>query len=314
VDIIKRSLHEYRLLPSYLSVMIRFRYAIFAIAILGTVLDAHTDRSFFVFYSLIMVAVGLVYRGLWVGIISSCGVTISRYLYSPTGLINDIEFFIAQWFSYFAIWLAVSLLVKKTIEQKDNLIKLTTILANTLDARDKYTAYHSDNVARYAGMIALEMKLPKKKCEHIQLAGKLHDIGKIGIPEHILSKPGKLTDDEFELIKKHPAYGYNMVKHIISFQSTGVLDAILLHHERENGTGYPRGLKGEEIPLVAKIIAVADSFDAMTSTRTYQKDQGLSYAIEELTRNKGTLYDVTVTEVFLSILHREGEGIFQRPI
>ncbi|WP_458413466.1 HD-GYP domain-containing protein [Schinkia sp. CFF1] len=184
--------------------------------------------------------------------------------------------------------------------KKDNL-ELTTALANALDSRDAYTMYHSENVAKYAFEIAKKMKLSKDTCNNIHIGGLLHDIGKIGIPEHILSKPGELTDEEYKIIKTHPSVGYEIIKHIESFKETGVLDIVLYHHERYDGKGYPTGLSGHDIPLEARIVAVADTFDAMISKRVYRNALNLDYTLEEIKKNKGTQFDSKIVDVFLSL-------------
>jgi putative nucleotidyltransferase with HDIG domain len=271
----------------------------------------YPERSLVGVYGLIVIFLGLVYPKVWQGIVSSFFVTLIRYWIAPNGFPEETEVIFIQWLSYFTIWYTVSSLFKKNIEQKENLFKLTTALAKTLDSRDKYTAFHSVNVARYSDLIAKEMRLSPKFCEDMMLGALLHDIGKIGIPEHILNKPDKLTDAEYEIIKTHPTIGYEMVKHINAFEKNGVLDAILYHHEREDGSGYPKGLYSEEIPSIAKIIAVADSFDAMTSNRTYRKGNSFDFAINEIVLNKGKRYDPQVVEAFYRIIQREGVSILE---
>lgn len=135
----------------------------------------------------------------------------------------------------------------------------------------------------------------------IYKGGILHDIGKIGIPENILLKPGSLTNEEYYIIKNHPSIGFDMVKHVSDFNENGVLDIVLYHHERYDGKGYPKGLSGTEIPLFARIMAIADSFDAMTSKRVYRNEIDLENTLIDIERNKGTQFDPEITDVFLSI-------------
>jgi putative nucleotidyltransferase with HDIG domain len=175
-----------------------------------------------------------------------------------------------------------------------------------LDSRDTYTAYHSENVAKYSELIAREMGLSERHCTNIKLAALLHDIGKIGIPENILNKPSRLTDDEFDIIKSHPTIGYTIVKDLKFFKENGVLEAILYHHEREDGSGYPKGLKSAEIHLYAKIIAVADSFDAISSNRIYRDKKSLEYAINEINSKKEKWYASEVVDAFNKMIKREG--------
>ncbi|MEH7331866.1 HD-GYP domain-containing protein [Neobacillus drentensis] len=196
--------------------------------------------------------------------------------------------------------------------RKSNRNKLEVILslAKSLDSRDPYTGSHSEKVAKYALMIAKELKLSHKDCEAVYIGGLLHDIGKIGVPEHILLKSSQLTSEEYDIIKKHPVKGFKTIEHISSFRENGVLDMVLYHHERFDGKGYPFGKKGEEIPLTARIIAVADTFDAMTSKRVYRNKLNLEYVYNEIKANKGLQFDPLIAEVFLKILKRQGTKIF----
>ncbi|WP_052302351.1 HD-GYP domain-containing protein [Bacillus sp. SG-1] len=219
--------------------------------------------------------------------------------------------FFFQWLSYFSIWFAVSILIKMFIEQKENLLRFTTTMAKTLDSRDKYTASHSENAAKFSLEIAKELGLSRSDCRNIELGAKLHDIGKIGIPESILNKPGRLTEEEYELIKSHTVIGYNMVNHIKIFEKNDIFNAILYHHERVDGTGYPEGLTGEQIPIIAKIIAVADSFDAMTSTRVYRKSKSLQYAVGEIKKYRGIHYDKEVVDAFLRVINHSEDIYFE---
>ncbi|MEZ6054397.1 MAG: HD-GYP domain-containing protein [Planctomycetaceae bacterium] len=138
-------------------------------------------------------------------------------------------------------------------------------MSSAIEARDPYTCGHSDRVGRYARLVAEQMQLPQHDQDRIYLCGLLHDVGKIGVPDHILLKPGRLTDEEFDAIKQHPRIGYDIVKQLEEFHD--LLPGILHHHESMDGSGYPDGLSGEQIPLQARILAVVDSFDAMTSSR-----------------------------------------------
>ena len=153
-------------------------------------------------------------------------------------------------------------------------------IANTIDAKDKYTNGHSRRVAKYAKAIASELGWPKDRIEKIYYTALLHDIGKIGIPDHILNKSGKLTGEEYAVIKTHTTIGYHILENmeIILY----IKDGAYYHHERYDGKGYPVGLKGNAIPLVARIICVADSFDAMYSKRIYRDQFDIDYIINEL--------------------------------
>jgi diguanylate cyclase (GGDEF)-like protein/putative nucleotidyltransferase with HDIG domain len=181
---------------------------------------------------------------------------------------------------------------------------LSAVLALTevLDIRDAGTAVHSQTVGRYAEMIARGLKLSEELVERVKLAGILHDIGKIAVPDAVLSKPGKLTDEEFAQIKKHPEVGAVMVD---GANLGDVAAWVIAHHERPDGHGYPFGLRDEEIPLEAKILAVADSYEAMTVDRVYRRAMAVDAARAELRRCAGTQFDPRVVEVFVDALERD---------
>ena len=172
-------------------------------------------------------------------------------------------------------------------------------LAATIEARDQYTYGHSRKVSSYAVALAEAIDLPPEKVAVISTAALLHDIGKIGIPDEVLNKVGKLEADEWELIRGHPKLSATIVGHVLSLVSC--LPAILHHHERWDGTGYPSGLKGEAIPIEARILAVADAFDAMTSLRPYRGALSYKEAVGELKRCSGTQFDPKLVEAFLPI-------------
>lgn len=174
-------------------------------------------------------------------------------------------------------------------------------LAAALDARDHYTHGHSKKVARYAVSIAKEMRLPKYQIDVIRRASLLHDIGKIGIPDKILNKPGRLTKEEYEIVKKHPKLALDILKSIPQLRDS--LPAIYHEHERFDGKGYIVGLKGKAIPLEARIIGIADAFDAMTSERPYRKALSPKEAVLELKRCCGTQFDPTIVKIFIKTLN-----------
>jgi len=172
-------------------------------------------------------------------------------------------------------------------------------IAFALDAKDKYTHGHSMRVTLYSLALAKNLELPDDLLEEIETAGLLHDIGKIAIPEKILLKPGKLTDEEFEIIKSHPELGEKLVK---SVEKLGLISNWLKHHhERYDGKGYPDGLVGEDIPISARIIALADTYDAMTSDRAYRKALSHEEAIAEVERCSGTQFDPNLAKIFIEI-------------
>ncbi|MDH5662396.1 MAG: HD domain-containing protein [Elusimicrobiota bacterium] len=179
-------------------------------------------------------------------------------------------------------------------------------LAATIDARDHYTRRHSVMVAKYAVAIAEAMRLPAERVELIRQASHLHDIGKIGVHDFILLKPDKLTDEEWEEIKLHSVKGAEILAPLVVFLN-GVIDMVRQHHERYDGKGYPDHYKEGKIDIGARIMAVADSFDAMLSERPYRKAYSKKRAIEELRENSGTQFDPKIVETFLKVLNKEPE-------
>ncbi len=174
--------------------------------------------------------------------------------------------------------------------------EILAILTTLLEAKDSYTAQHSDNVRRLSLNLARAMNLPPDKVFEITVAASLHDIGKVHTPDIIINKPGKLTAEEFSVMQKHPVESSRMLEGLSSFEV--IKEIALHHHERVDGTGYPDGLSGEEIPLGAKIVAVADTYDAITTTRSYRAAMPHEYALEEIQRAAGTQLDKAVADVF----------------
>jgi len=177
--------------------------------------------------------------------------------------------------------------------------QLIDSVISILDARDPYTYEHSERVAYFSERIAIKMNLDSRSIALIHFAAHLHDIGKVGVPDYVLNKQGKLTNEEYNLMKSHPRIGYNIVKNIEVIKEISPL--ILYHHERWDGNGYPEGLKGNDIPLGARIIALVDSFDAMTSTRTYKNKMTVDEAFDELQRVSGTQLSPEVVDCFFSM-------------
>ena len=174
-------------------------------------------------------------------------------------------------------------------------------MARMIEAKDPYTAGHTWRVANYGQILAAALDYSPEKIEAMLLAGTLHDIGKIEVPLEILTKPGRLTDEEFEIIKKHPQDGYDILKDYDEY--AGVLDVVLMHHEAYDGRGYPFGLVGEQIPHEARLFAVVDAFDAMTSTRCYGPAIAVENAIYEIWRNRGRQFDPHVADTFIRLQH-----------
>lgn len=185
---------------------------------------------------------------------------------------------------------------------QDDYLKTITALASAIDARDHYTKGHSEDVARYSLAIAKEMKFSHSQTEVLRRAALLHDIGKIGIRDDVLLKSDNLTPEEYKQIKLHPAKGEEIVNALSFLKESSTL--IRHHHEGYDGLGYPDEIKGEKIELGARVIAVADSFDAMTCDRFYRKALSLHEAIKKLEQNKGTQFDPEVVECFLKVLEK----------
>ena len=169
-----------------------------------------------------------------------------------------------------------------------------------IDAKDPYTNGHSKRVAQYTKLIAEEMGFEGEELDRIYYIALLHDCGKIGVPDNILGKPGRLTDEEFEIIKSHTTRGSEILSHFKSL--TDVDEGARYHHERYDGRGYPEGKKGEDIPLIARMIGVADSYDAMNSNRVYRKKLSKEDIINEIEKNKGTQFDPKIADVFLKLI------------
>jgi putative nucleotidyltransferase with HDIG domain len=176
-------------------------------------------------------------------------------------------------------------------------------IVKQVEKKDVYTEMHSDRVSNYAVKVAKKMKLSRDQLDNINLAAYLHDIGKINVPEGILNKPGKLTNEEYEIIKKHPRDGAEMVKNTNYEELAQIIDQ---HHERLDGSGYPRGLKGEDILLEAKIIAVCDTYDAMTDDRAYRKAHDPIYAMNVIKTLVHKHYDEDIVNAFAEVLKEEG--------
>jgi len=195
--------------------------------------------------------------------------------------------------------------LRRSLEVLERTIEGTVqAIASTVETKDRYTAGHQRRVSQLACTIAREMGLSSDRMRTIRTAGLLHDLGKISLPAEILSKPGDLTELEFAVIKTHPQAAYDVLKNIESFGE--IAEIVLQHHERMNGSGYPFGLHGEEILLEARILAVSDVIEAMSSHRPYRPALGLDKALEEITQNSGTLYDPDVVGTSLRVFTEKG--------
>lgn len=187
------------------------------------------------------------------------------------------------------------------------IIYLETIqaLSKTIEAKDKYTCGHANRVKEYAVKLAKAMNLKDKEVENIETAALLHDIGKIGIDDYILKKPDKLTNEEYDMIKQHPVIGADIIKDVDFLK--GIVNTVKHHHERYDGKGYPDGLSGDDIPLAAAILTVADAFDAMTSDRPYRQALEKEKAIDEIKNSEGKQFHPKLTKVFIEIIKNEIE-------
>ena len=183
-------------------------------------------------------------------------------------------------------------------------ISTVSVLVNVIDAKSQWTKGHSERVTEYALEIGREMGLAEDELERLRLAGILHDIGKVGTYDIVLDKPGKLTDEEMRLVKRHPLKGAKILQPIKLLKD--IIPAVRGHHERFDGGGYPDGLSGHDISLFARILSVGDSFDSMTADRPYRPSPGMDYAVEELKRCSGTQFDPAIVEAFLKAIHRQG--------
>jgi putative nucleotidyltransferase with HDIG domain len=184
-----------------------------------------------------------------------------------------------------------------------SLLDSVATMASIVEMRDPYTAGHQRRVAELAAAIANELQLPEELVEGVHLAGVVHDIGKIRVPAEILSKPGKLNALEFGIIKEHAQNGYEILK-TIDFPWP-IAQAVLQHHERMDGSGYPQGLKGDQILLEARILGVADVVEAITSHRPYRPGLGLEVALEEISHSRGILYDPQVVDACLALFREQ---------
>ena len=206
----------------------------------------------------------------------------------------------------------------KQIEQLENIKEMSmkidkylfdfaNIMLNTISAKDHYTEEHSKRVSAFSVYFGNYLKLNDEDVEKLRVAGLFHDIGKIGCPDSVILKQGKLTDDEYETMKLHPIIGANIVGASDYFKD--VAEIMIVHHERIDGKGYPYGKKGDEIPYLGKILAICDSFDAMMSKRPYKDEKSIEFAIGEIDRCKGTQFDEDLAKTFIEILKTRCDDI-----
>jgi len=203
-------------------------------------------------------------------------------------------------------------LAEKHQQLRTAYIQTIRTLSEAIDAKDAYTRGHSERVGVYASKIAREMNFPKDVIERVYIAGLLHDVGKIGVRDAVITKPERLTPEEYEEIKQHPEIGYRILQPVEFLQD--IAPCVRHHHEWYDGSnrGYPDRLRGDQIPLPSRIILVADTVEAMTSDRPYRKALSLEAVVNEVHKYSGTQFDPKVTEPFLRLLEREGESFIQK--
>jgi putative nucleotidyltransferase with HDIG domain len=197
----------------------------------------------------------------------------------------------------------------KYAETRDLFFGSVSALSQAIGAKDGFTRGHADRVSRIAGAVARDMGLSEREIEHIELAALLHDIGKIGVEDRILMKPSRLDPDETELMRRHPIYGASILEPSAALRP--LVPIVVAHHENFDGSGYPNGLKGEQIPLGARIILVSDAYEAMTSDRIYRKAMGHEKAMEQLHKYKGIQFDPKIVRQLDELLRKRGTEAFE---
>jgi HD-GYP domain-containing protein (c-di-GMP phosphodiesterase class II) len=206
-------------------------------------------------------------------------------------------------------WDSAGLRVKELEEQLSSMQSgLVCALNQLLDLKDLNTGFHSTRLAEWAMRVGEELGLDEKCLRDLEVAALLHDIGKIGIPDAILRKPSRLTEDEYALMKKHPEYGWYVIRPFPAMTRASLF--VLHHHENYDGTGYPGGLRGEEIPIGGRIVSVIDAFDAMISSRPYRKGLPFEEAMRRLILASGTQFDPAVLNSFVGFAQREVTSVF----
>ncbi len=217
-----------------------------------------------------------------------------------------------SWFSWFVATAMQRRTIKRQsnemamLRQKNSLVKGTVLtIAHMVDAKDVYTAKHSSRVTKYSLMIGERLGFSQEELQNLERAALLHDIGKVGIPDRILNKKGKLTKEEFQVMQTHPVLGSEILKDF-DF-APEIREGAMAHHERYDGTGYPNGLAGEDIPLFGRIIGIADAYDAMSSNRIYRPKCTTAYIVNEFRQGRGTQFDPKLCDIFLDLME-ENEG------
>ncbi|MBS3909806.1 MAG: HD-GYP domain-containing protein [Actinobacteria bacterium] len=201
-------------------------------------------------------------------------------------------------------WLSMAADNAKSVDDlRTAYFKIALSFSKAIEAKDPYTRGHSDSVAVLSSEFSSYLGLDKRQIEKVYVGGRLHDIGKIGTPRSILNKPGHLTDEEYAIVKEHVCKGLEIVQPINHF--INVADIVVHHHERYDGSGYPMGLSGERIPLLARIVSIADAFDAMTSDRAYRQAMSTEQALDNITKNMGSQFDPLLADHFVNMIEKK---------
>ena len=220
---------------------------------------------------------------------------------------NQLELFTKTAINYIDQMRTIKKINQELIESKKQIesayLESIEILRQTVEAKDNYTRGHSDRVASYSVLIGQRLGLSSNDLRTLRIGGMFHDIGKIGIPDSILLKSDKLTDEEYDEIKKHPIIGKNILSNAVIFKD--IIPIVLYHHERYDGKGYPYGLSDKDIPFLARIVSVADAFDAMTTKRSYRPELKIDYVKNEIKSKMGTQFDPIVATTFLDVINSE---------
>jgi HD-GYP domain-containing protein (c-di-GMP phosphodiesterase class II) len=208
------------------------------------------------------------------------------------------------------LWVPESLRIKQ-VEEQVSALRNSVICAfnQLLDLKDLNTGVHSTRLAEWGLRVGQELGLEESVLQDLEVAALLHDIGKVGVPDGILNKPGRLTEEEFGIVKRHPEYGWTVLRKLPGFERTSLL--VLHHHENFDGTGYPAKLRGSEIPIGARIVSVIDAFDAMVSSRPYRNGLPLEEALRRLHESSGTQFDSTVVQSFARIAQSEFAAVLE---
>ncbi len=238
---------------------------------------------------------------------------LSLFEYRKVKIITIIIVLVVSFIFYRKLLKEKTRKLKEQHERYERLVDETiTAIANTIDAKDKDTNGHSRRVADYSAKIARKMGIDEEMVKVIYYTGLLHDIGKIGIPDKILNKPSGLDDNEYEIIKRHTLIGGDILNEITIVNN--IADGARYHHEKYDGTGYPFGLKGDNIPLVARIIGVADTYDAMHSDRVYRKGLSDEYILEEFKRCSGKQLDPEITRIAIQLIEEKLQQKYKKEL